>query len=63
MVLRVNSSGAYNDIHLFDWAGGAGDTITHDVPIITNADQGVLVAWQVDLHGRPVVWHGDSYRH
>jgi hypothetical protein len=47
MLLRVNSSGAYNDIHIFDWAGGAGDTITHDVPIITNADQGVLVAWNV----------------
>jgi hypothetical protein len=47
MLLRVNSSGAHNDIHIFDWAGGAGDTITHDVPIITNADQGTLLAWNV----------------
>jgi hypothetical protein len=44
-LLRVNSSGAYDNIKIA--SGNFGDLI-FDAYMITNADQGVLLSWQTD---------------
>jgi hypothetical protein len=53
-VLRVNSSGTYDNIDILDWAQGLDDPSFIDgieywaiggISAITNADQGILLAW------------------
>jgi hypothetical protein len=44
-VLRVNSSGASDNIDIFQWTGGTGDILSFEIRMITNADQGILLTW------------------
>ncbi|MGP8176261.1 MAG: beta strand repeat-containing protein [Terracidiphilus sp.] len=48
-LLRVNSSGAYDSIKVYDWTTQVMDLIpVFEVNMITNADQGILLTWQND---------------
>jgi hypothetical protein len=51
MVLRVNSSGAWDDIKILDFDGGLGDDISVPTSIITNGDQGTLLSWDYSPGG------------
>jgi hypothetical protein len=54
MVLRVDSSGAYDNIDVFSWAGAGEEQYNFEPSLITNADQGVLLTWAAGgdgLHG------------
>ena len=44
-VLRVNSSGAHDNIDVFSWTGGTGEIFSVGASVITNADQGTLLTW------------------
>jgi hypothetical protein len=43
-LLQVSSSGAYNNIPVYDWVGSDVEYY-HPLGLITNADQGVLLSW------------------
>ena len=47
-LLRIDSSGAYEDIHIADWTDTThvGDLLSLTTTMITNADQGVLLSWE-----------------
>jgi hypothetical protein len=46
MLTRLNSSGASDNIDVFDWTSGWYDMIAFGpVNMITNADQGILLSW------------------
>jgi hypothetical protein len=52
-VLRIDSSGNYDAIPVFTstcggWAGGASHAYVGGGNLITNADQGILLTWEVD---------------
>jgi len=45
-LIRVSSSGAYHKFpDIYDWAGSSEDITDPQVTMITNADQGLLIAW------------------
>ena len=44
-VLRVDSSGAHDNIDVFSWTGGTGEIFSVGASLITNADQGTLLTW------------------
>ena len=46
-VFRVNSSGIYDNIGVFNWTSWVGDTVSVEASMITNADQGILLTWGV----------------
>ena len=46
-LLRISSSGVYENISIFDWNSGGSDTIPLEyVGMITNADTGILLTWE-----------------
>ena len=51
-LLRVNSSGAYDDFgQIAEWPGAGGDILDPNVGMITNADQGILLTWSAGWGG------------
>ncbi len=44
-MVRISSSGAYNDINILDWPTGSCEWDWLNAYIITNADTGVLLTW------------------
>src|SRR6185437_9560683 len=48
MLLRVSSSGAADRIHIYDWTRPFEEIFWVYVPMITNADQGVLLTWETE---------------
>ncbi len=51
-LLRVDSSGAYDNINVYDWTSDISDLFPlEEVGMITNADQGVLLSWSVPTPG------------
>ncbi|MGO9010158.1 MAG: hypothetical protein ACLQPN_08645 [Bryobacteraceae bacterium] len=45
-LLRVDSSGAYDNMNVYDWTGVTSDLFPLvDLSMITNADQGILFTW------------------
>ena len=58
-LLRVDSSGAYDNLVIYDldhWV--LGDIYSFNVQTITNADKGILLSWSSPTFGSgPVDWH------
>ncbi len=53
-LLRVNSSGASDDIDVYDWTSNIYDIFPFIfVGMITNADQGILLTWEDEEHWDP----------
>ena len=51
-LLRVNSSGAYDDFGaIYEWVSASGDILDPNVGMITNADQGILLTWSAGWGG------------
>jgi len=44
-VMRVSSSGAYDNIDVYDVGGAGSDEFDFSVNMVTNADQGILITW------------------
>jgi len=61
-VLRVNSDGASDVIQVGQTEGGTGDITGLSVDVITNADQGILVAWWApwDDRGQMAITNGTA---
>jgi hypothetical protein len=54
MVLRIDSSGNYENIHVWDYTSDDIDLLDLGVSMITNADQGVLLTWSGGAGGMAV---------
>ena len=54
MVLRIDSSGNYENIHVWDYTSDDIDLLDLGVSMITNADQGVLLTWSAGAGGMAV---------
>ena len=60
-LLRVNSSGASDDIQIFDWATTISDVIPITGPyMITNADTGIVLTWSAVTGPQMAVTTGTS---
>ena len=54
MVLRIDSSGNYENIHVWDYTSDDIDLLDLGVSMITNADQGILLTWSAGAGGMAV---------
>jgi len=54
MVLRIDSSGNYENIHVWDYTSDDIDLLDLGVSMITNADQGILLTWSRSAGGMAV---------
>jgi hypothetical protein len=56
-LFRITSSGAYDQIHVYDWTSCFDEILDiAEVQMITNADVGVLMTWRA-----PMILNGSPY--
>jgi len=52
-LLRIATSGAYDQVSVYDWPDCYGEVNGINIPMITNADTGTLLTWMMGVPGSP----------